>query len=246
MERVFIYGSCVTRDSVPSWTPYDWDLVGYVARQSLLSVDRPAPRRLFDLKGISSAFQRRMAEGDILGNLWERVRAAAPIDLFIWDLTDERSGVRWAPSEGVVTNVIPYSSGLFVGPGRLEPPLALGTPAHREKWALAAKRFVERAKAAGLVDRMVVNGTPWASADENGAAVSHSGLTADEFNGRIVEYYDILSSLGFRIATPSTGHVTALSDHQWGAAPFHFAPHTYEQATKAIHALHQEVEPPQV
>ena len=56
--RVFIYGSCVTRDAVEHWKDDERRVVGYVARQSLISaLSPPGDAEQFRLSAIESPFQ---------------------------------------------------------------------------------------------------------------------------------------------------------------------------------------------
>lgn len=56
MKKVFIYDSCVTRDAVPQFQNFGLEMVGYVARQSLISAFSKADISKFDLRKISSSF----------------------------------------------------------------------------------------------------------------------------------------------------------------------------------------------
>ncbi|MFD7021962.1 DUF6270 domain-containing protein [Promicromonospora sukumoe] len=232
--RVYIYGSCVTRDGVDFWEQYGMELVGYTARQSLISVSQPARRDLFDTSQIASSFQRRMAEADIAGNVGDQLVAKADsYDLVLWDLTDERLGVVEVPEGGVVSRVVPYEKGIYLGEGRLGVPTRLGDAAHSRRWRDAASRFVARLNEAGVADRIVVNATPWAEHDESGAVLS-SGVPAPKiFNDLMVDYYGYLRSLGLRVAEVDASRAIARVDHKWGLAPFHYVDDTYRASIES-------------
>src|SRR5690625_2672237 len=71
-----------------------FEVVCYIARQSLLSADHDASAMFPADVRIDSHFQRRMMTGDFAGDLDERlVGAAGETDVLLWDLADERHGV---------------------------------------------------------------------------------------------------------------------------------------------------------
>src|SRR5699024_2823677 len=93
-RRATAYGSCVPRDTVDLAGSDRFDVVAYVARQSLLSADHDASEHFPAQAEIGSDFQRRMMTGDFAGDLEERLAdAAAETDVLLWDLADERHGV---------------------------------------------------------------------------------------------------------------------------------------------------------
>src|SRR5690606_29154368 len=84
-----------------------FEVVAYIARQSLLSAGRDASAHLPDGLEIDSDFQRRMMTGDFAGNLAGRLAEAAPTtDVLLWDLADERHGVHVFEDGSVVTRSI--------------------------------------------------------------------------------------------------------------------------------------------
>lgn len=93
----FIYGSCVSRD-LARIDSERFKVGYYLARQSWISAYAP-PRQPPDLD-LSSAFQKRMVEGDIrsLGSRLLAGSVPSEHDLVLLDLVDERVGV--APFRG--------------------------------------------------------------------------------------------------------------------------------------------------
>lgn len=241
VRRVFVYGSCVARDTLAIMEredPRSVQVVSYVARQSLLSVgsaaeglEELAPEEQ-DL-GLPHAFRRRMVRGDWAGNLWEEIEAAQAnggIDVLVWDLVDERFGVFVQPNLDVITKSIDlFSSPVLMKRVADAELVLLGTDEHFTEWAAAAERFAGRLRDAGLWDRAVVLAVPWAARDDRGREVPvHGDLTVDEANSIYERYYGHLAGLGFDIITVADG-VVAGSEHQWGPAPFHYARSVYDQ-----------------
>ncbi len=237
-RRVFIYGSCVSRDAYEELPGRgeDHELIAYVARQSLLSADQDATARLPEDLGLEHAFQERMVRSDWAGDLWERLEDAEGLDLLVWDLVDERHGAYWFLDGGVVTRSVD-----IMGTGLMdllpeEQLIGFGTEDHLEAWSDAAEDFAERLRAAGLFERTVVLEVPWAEASLGGEPVPASmGLAPQDANRLYAPYYARLRELGFDVLSVE-GPVYADPGHKWGLAPFHYAPEVYERIDAGISA----------
>lgn len=227
--RVFIYGSCVSRDSFEHVARDRYVLTRYVARQSLISA-YAGPAALDGTDVLTSAFQRRMVEGDAAGDL-PRLLAqdAAATDLLLWDLTDERLGVLLAPDGGAVTRSVE-----LVGAG-LEPAgdgwryLAFGTDDHLALWTDALDAFCGTLAHEGLLERTVLLAVPWALTTEDGrAAPSSFGVAPADANARFARYHDAARRRGLTVVEVPPAAVVASAEHRWGPAPFHYSPSTYD------------------
>lgn len=167
--RVFVFGSCVGRDSVALGSEVESTLVGYVARQSLISAMGGMVKGVPSLaETLPSKFQRTMVEGDLAGNLTdELLRRRSEIDVLLWDLTDERFGVRsfrdafFTPS--AEANVGFSGSQLLVDSDLID----FGSDAHFGLFKDAAYRFSAFLKKNSLFESVLLLGIP------------HSGLVTD-------------------------------------------------------------------
>lgn len=246
-KRVFIYGSCVSRDTVALMDDADIDVLAYVARQSLVSAFAPADAPLAWPADLSR-FQRRMINGDIEGNLPRRLREAAPaIDLLLWDLTDERLGFYRMHNGGCVTRSLE-----MVGT-ELERTLAstsefvpFGTDEHFAYWTQALSEMLALLKTTRLMDLTVVLAVPWASTSRDGTHVPPSfGTAPEDANALFTRYYSALETHGVHVERITD--VAADAAHRWGIAPFHYADDTYRRIITAVEARFDEVrsaEPP--
>lgn len=238
MQRAFIYGSCVTRDGVDMWQDYGLEMVGYVARQSLISATAPARTSEFRTESIQSAFQKRMAEGDIRGNVVPKlVSDPASYDVILWDITDERLGVYQVPSGGYVSRVVDYGAGIYRGQAPLTAPVRVGTNAHRDLWLHALDDFLEQLDDAGVKERLILNALPWATEDEAGQPTGTAGADPHAFNAVLSEYSQEVEERGIRVARPNPKRVLQATTHQWGPAPFHYTMDTYRASLEAITAI---------
>jgi hypothetical protein len=219
VQKIFIYGSCVTRDSVDWWADYGFEMDGYVARQSLISSQSPIDHKGigFDFNSIPSNFAKRMALGDVGGNLnSEIVKHAATVVL--WDLCDERGGVLQRPSGSFMTRNVVYSKAEL--PGRI---IQLGTDEHFELWKVALDEFLRAVDHA----RVIVNATPWALVNDAGNPVNGDSSKAEIFNKSIERYYGELEARGLELLRVPQEAAIARVDHKWGEAPFHYVDGTY-------------------
>ncbi|WP_136518566.1 DUF6270 domain-containing protein [Cellulomonas telluris] len=241
-RRVFVYGSCVSRDTFEHASPSGrYVLSRYVARQSLISAYAGAAV-VPCTDALSSPFQRRMVEGDAEGDLPSLLEAhAAEIDLLVWDLTDERLGVLIWPDGRVATRSVELvASGIEkLLEGQRHVPF--GTDEHFALWCRALGRFRDTLRDLDLLGRTVLLAVPWAEVSDDGTAVARSfGVGPAEGNAAFQRYHAAARDAGIRVAAPAHEDVLAAAGHRWGPAPFHYTGRTYD----AIATLLDDVAPP--
>lgn len=231
--RVFIYGSCVTRDAEPWFKDFGLEMVGYVARQSLVSAFRKAEVSEYRLSNIPSSFQRRMAKGDIEGNLRFEVHHSMP-DVIFWDICDERLGVRKPRTGGMVTHARDYvAEGIHAGP--FGPVIRFGDDEHYALWERGLGELLAALDRYGLAGKLYLNATPWAVADEDGCDYKGQGIIAERFNRAADRYLDLASLYGVHVVpVPQDAVISRTNGHQWGPAPFHFVDSTYRSMLEAL------------
>ena len=253
LPTLLIYGSCVSRDAAAALPRGRHRLAGYIARQSLLSAGHPASEHLPEELGLQHAFQERMVRADFAGDVFEQIRGAAGgsgaagaagaassgagVDLLLWDLTDERHGVHWFLDGGVVTRSVDALGSEAIRP-LLDPDrrIPFGSELHLEGWREAAAEFKRLLEDAGLFEKTVVLEVPWAETTDDGEPVPASmGLEPAEANRLYKPYYQAVRELGFDVLTVDQP-VHADPDHQWGLAPFHYAPDVYRRINEGLAA----------
>ena len=235
--RVVIYGSCVARDSVDLAGGDRFDVVAYIARQSLLSQDHDASARFPAQTSIDSDFQHRMMTGDFAGNLIERLTEVADqTDILLWDLVDERHGVHVFEDGGVVTRSIdlvrvPEVLSVVEDARHLE----FGTDEHFALWSPRAEQLRETLVSLGLFEKTVVLQVPWALVTVDGHHTPRSmGTSAVEANEAYLRYYERLRELGFTLLELQPLGVLADPEHRWGLAPFHYTQDVYEEIVERV------------
>lgn len=239
---VFIYGSCVSRDSFEYLDMDRFQLVEYVARQSLASAFAGPGEPAFDTSTLESQFQRRVLDLDAASGLPRQLRSAADtVDLLLWDLFDERLGYYARPDGTVVTNtveLIRWSRETGLEPsGRLVP---YGSREHLRAFTRRLEDFRTLLDETGLRDRVVLVAPSWARVTETDDRTPSSfGITAQRANVLTLPYLQAVRDTvqpGL-IISPPLALTRAASDHQWGIAPFHYVPEVYRYITDALEDL---------
>lgn len=231
MAKIFIYGSCVTRDPF-EMVKDQHELTAFVARQSLISAMGRATK-LLSGPALDSKFQDRMVRGDLASNLPQTIRRySKEADIIIMDLTDERLGVHKLPDGAFVTHSSELEksgrlNSLSPIPGVIWP----GTDRHWLFWENAAERFVELLKETGAIGKTKLIHAPWATHTTSGQPAHESERYPTlKFNAIMDQFADKLRSLGVNVVVLPSEIRKAGETHQWGVAPFHFD----ETATKWI------------
>jgi hypothetical protein len=240
--RVFIHGSCVSRDLLSLVQGDGFELAFYSPRQSLIGLLGAVPRieRTVDMSNLASRFQRRAAEGTLRADVLKRLEHHhEETDMVLWDITDERLGV-YELNGGYVTRTLELmNAGLDVHLRREARHIPFGTDEHFELWSRGLDRWRRMLIRFGLADRLVLLAPPWASYLNDGSPSPPSfGTHAIEHSFFAERYYTLarsafpnLHALGRDIETRTS------RDHQWGPAPFHYDDATSNALARALHRL---------
>lgn len=239
MSKIFLYGSCISRDSF-EYFDGSHELLSYVARQSIISA-MSKPTRLLSKVGLDSAFQNRMLDGDIDSNLMTLIeRHANTMDLLMIDLTDERLGVHKLPDGSFVTRSVE-----LVKSSRLEQispvsgVIQIGSERHTMFWINAAKKFYSKLDQLGLRDKTLVVNAPWAIESVDGTSVPEfRNIPTIEMNERLQNCAEIVRSLGYKVVDMPDALAVTTRQHKWGIAPYHYSEPAYlwirDQALNAL------------
>lgn len=228
--RVFIYGSCVSRDTFEHLDPEQFELVAYVARQSALSA-YTRPVELMAPPTLESQFQQRMISGDFASSLRPQIAgAAAGTDLVLVDLVDERLGAYLLPDGSVITRsleLIQSGSEQYLPQGAQY--LAFGTQQHFEYWQTAISYIGERLRHYMPQADVVLLDIPWAEWSETGEKTPDSfGVSARDANPVFQAYAQFAAqSLAKQVISLDPSEVVSSPTHPWGDAPFHYAENVY-------------------
>lgn len=235
--RVFIYGSCVSRDTFEHFDPEQFELVEYVARQSVLSA-YTKPVELMAPPTMESRFQQRMITGDFSSSLRSLLSThGSATDLVLVDLTDERLGAYLLPDGSMVTRsveLIESGAEQYLPQGSQH--IAFGTQQHFEYWSTAMNYIGERFQHYMPQATVVLLDLAWAEWSESGAQTPDSfGVRATDANSIFRPYIQVAAqALGAHVVSLDPAEVMSGPHHPWGDAPFHYAEKVYLETVRRL------------
>lgn len=163
--KIAIFGSCVSRDTA-EFMP-GTEVVTYVARHSVTSLESPHGTGGIDLNDLTSAFQKRMVTSDLKGTGIVRIlKNANDLDVVLLDLVDERRGFWKFPDGSTMTNSIEVEScgaarAARRGGARL---VEFGDEEHFSRWKSGFIQLIDGLKEAGLWEKTILLDIEWAGA----------------------------------------------------------------------------------
>ncbi|SDX17839.1 hypothetical protein SAMN04487912_10848 [Arthrobacter sp. cf158] len=235
LPGLFIYGSCVSRDTYP-FLDKDWTIVEYVARQGMISA--ASPRGV--LRGesaLTSKFQNQCVRNDIRSSLFATIdKAASETDLFVLDLVDERLGVYELGGGSYITQSWELGESKLLQQQDIEPRLiAFGSEEHFKLWSQSASVVIRKIKDTGRP--ILVLAPEWSESSDSGHAdLIYRGLYAATYNKVYQRYFDHLRAEGCTVLSIGQDTVKAAAGHQWGLAPYHYVDAVYHKMRDAITA----------
>lgn len=226
--RVFIYGSCVSRDAFRGTGGPE--LVDYVSRSAMGSAFSVPPGVIpnVDVSLNPSAFQRRMVTYDHEKSLG-RLLKDATFDILLLDFIDER-----LPLVRINNSYITYSP---------EVQRCGFTPASEDLVVAGSDEYYALFKNGFELllqnvdsNRIYVSRAYWAVIDDNGNPLG--GDSVDFHNGVLERLYEIAAEYpGIRFIEYSKDQVVGDSLHKWGASPFHYVSDFYDQTRRVLEGI---------
>ncbi|MDP5191603.1 DUF6270 domain-containing protein [Rheinheimera baltica] len=240
--RLFIYGSCVSRDAF-EFQSEGFDIVKYVARSSL-AVQHSAPLVLEQVVNqLPSAFQREMMTIDMDKSLFSLVKEEI-YDVFLIDFIDERFGIAQFDTGARIT-----VSAEFI---KAKTDCVTFDEINRfsqqkfELWqrgfdALMQVLANKTAPPKVVINKVYFTGYVGDSADD---AVWHSPFSVDEIdrnNAYLNKLYNYVQQhyRDVEFITYDDAMMIADKQHKWGIAPFHFIADFYLHTIKALSAYNK-------
>ena len=228
-KKIFIYGSCVSRDAFNFPEAQDkFELVGYYARSSLASIGSSAidiDTKL--LSNIKSNFQRKMVENDMTKQLLVDI-INVDFDFLLIDLIDERFDLlEIAPNKFITYSNIYAEACQGVKSGRVIKKLSLE---YEQLWINGLNRLYSILKEHNLINKVKINKVEWIFPFKE----EQTFLFTDEY---IQENNQFLSKCYHRLNQlfPSDSFLLFGKDllkpdlsHKWGRSPFHYIPQLYQ------------------
>jgi len=163
--KIAIFGSCVSRDTA-EFMP-EVEVVAYVARHSVTSLESPHGTAGIDLSDLNSAFQKRMVTSDLTGTGFKRIaRNAEDLDVVLLDLVDERRGFWMFPDGTTMTNSLEIEScGAARAARRSGARLVeFGSDEHFDQWKSGFTTLIQGLKDGELWEKTILLDIEWAGA----------------------------------------------------------------------------------
>lgn len=227
MEKIFILGSCVSRDAFALEENSQYNIVSYLARTSFGSGFHHKKTEGLDLSPIQSAFQRRMVENDILKQTVHQL-THCEFDWLVVDLIDERFNLFLSETDEVFTlspeleNNCQYNK-----QGKI---LVSGSDDFLKKWKSGWDNFIALAKQHGFLHKIVLNKVFWTNQTDTGGKVVDDAYLSwiNENNAWLAKLYAHIELVGgIKTLEYPPNLLIADSEHQWGLSPYHYSKPLY-------------------
>jgi Family of unknown function (DUF6270) len=232
-KRVFILGSCVSRDAFDAIDVGErYELAGYLARTSIASIGMPEVAEQVVVaigNSMQSAFQRRMFENDIRKATLKEI-SSTPHDILLLDFVDERFKLGLTGHTLFSLSGEVEKTGFTLGERAfLEP----GSDSFMELWEAGLDQFLTRVD----VTKVIVNRIFWAERLPDGKEISNLGWIRRN-NAILQKFYSVIER-NWQLRTIRYPEDLLMADpgHRWGLAPYHFAGGVYSHTLAELGRL---------
>lgn len=224
--RVFILGSCVTRDAFELAQEGQFKIAGYLARTSMASTFQEETVTKYDTSIIKSNFQRRMVDNDLLKKTTDEL-GKVDFDFLVIDLIDERFDVVKTLDGKYFTLSSEFKEYIALGDD-----VTLLKPNDNELfdlWCRGWDKFIQIAKSKNFYHKICINKVFWSNKDSNEEVVFPEYQNWINKNNAWLErlYSYIEKSKDIKIVFYSQESFRIDRNHKWGAQPYHYADTLY-------------------
>ncbi len=235
MPKIFIVGSCVTRDILDLAPEKNLELVDYFARSSFASLAGGVHDDAVSLEKLSSPFQRRVLRRDHDKSLFSAI-AKAQFDIIAVDFIDERFKLLKTHTGGTATLSNEYEGCRANFDGEII--IDSGAQEKQDLWMKGWNTFVQVLRETGSLHKLVVNKVYWDIA----YPLERPGINyINKMNNELDWYYQQVSK-SLKSATwllHPKENLTADLDHKWEPAPYHYVSSYYDQSMKDLVKLEE-------
>jgi len=231
--KVFILGSCVSRDPFTIASPGDFKIVAYHARTSLASLAAPSFVDEKIVNNITSQFQRRMVQADMEKTVLKNIKNK-DYDILLLDLIDERFDLSmYGASIHTISNE--YKTALYY-PNKYKI-IGKYSDEKLEYWKKGFDILFASLCKKKATKSLVVNKAYWAKKYNSPPPVVESLLrTINEANDFLDLMYDYIAQRypEVRFVKYNENELTADVDHKWGRAAFHYVREFWEKQLECL------------
>lgn len=227
MKKIFILGSCVSRDAFALDEASSYDISSYLARTSFASTFHPQSIKDIDYSKIPSSFQRRMVENDLLKKA-PHTLTHTEFDWLIIDLIDERFNIFVSDKNEIFTLSPEFSN--HCASDKMGKILTPNSDEFLEYWKKGWSNFIDLAKNNHFLNKIILNKVFWTNKTNSGGQVVSDLYQSwiDENNQWLQKLYSHIETVGgIKILEYPKELLIADVDHRWGAQPYHYAKPLY-------------------
>lgn len=240
--KVFILGSCVSRDVLNKANYGEFEIVEYVARSSIGSIFAASPFPDTFSARLSSPFQSRIVRMDILKETAHLLTTIDP-DVILMDLIDERFYLlETAPGSICTLSVQFKQTGALdeIAGARV---IAPTSDEYMRYWTGGWVALVALLKSRSMLHKVRVNAVQWCRQTQSGARmpgptvdqIDSANVTLKKMYARMAQ--DLDASQFFRY---SDDVMQCPDDHHWEVAPFHYCEAFNQAALTNLRQVKQE------
>lgn len=244
VDKVFILGSCVSRDAFELNEAKDFSIVSYLARTSFASAFHDHQVQDLDLSRIPSSFQHRMVESDLKKNA-SNVLVQSRFDWLVIDLIDERFNIFVSDNNEIFTLSPELINNCSVDKvGRV---VQSNTDEFFEFWKSGWDKFIILAKKYNFLQKILINKVFWTNKTSAGQSVLSNNYQAwiDKNNMWLDRLYNYIEkNQDIRVLEYNKTLLKADSDHKWGLQSYHYDKPVYLhliQYMKFLSACHKNI-----
>lgn len=237
--KIFIAGSCVSRDPFSESNKDKFSIANYFARYSLARLSYPSIKmadiQLTDAlleQKVSSAFQRRILTQEWENALLEQV-VVTDFDYLVIDCVDERFGLVECSPGIYITNSDELRNGKIINT-QIANKLLPDSQEFQDRWEQGLRQLVTSVGS----HRIIINNVFWSRVLDTGEGFEPiSNPTRIKYcNAMVSKLYDIAKKY-----IPESQFVNyppdifvGDSNHKWGKSPFHYTGDVYDYFIKYL------------
>ncbi|WP_252107373.1 MULTISPECIES: DUF6270 domain-containing protein [unclassified Halomonas] len=235
--KVFVLGSCVSRDPFEIAEKNNFEIIAYHARSSFSSLGAKPHVDQKILSEIKSNWQRKMVRADMEKSVLEEIKKNN-FDILLIDLIDERFNIS-VRGDSVHTVSNEYKKALYQ-PNSYSF-LKASSKEKLKLWKKGLEVLSDLLKESMLEKKVVINKVYW-TLKGDGADKLLDRYTEEaiyETNAQLEVMYDeIANSIpDAKFINYNSGDLIVDKNHKWGLEPFHFSRNVFLQQLKTLNEI---------
>ena len=230
--KIFIIGSCVTRDAFGFPGGDNYEIDAYIARTSLGVALTKEPFHGVILDSIKSQFQRNIVEIDLNKKLRD-ILVSSNSDCYIYDPIDERFDILVSENGASCTISNEFLSSGFLINSNNNKRIFSGDENFYLLWEIGWSDLVEIFKEKGVLEKLYINKVYWSEIKDDGTEFPNSIRRANNFLDKL--YLRMANDIRHEnfFQYPRSIFIGAVN-HKWGVSPFHYVNEFYDLTLKNL------------